>query len=136
MLALKPGIQIEIKTKVTHQLEALGNTGTEKWLRCIETFGGFLDKVEALTTSKTPPEKYTVRVALLDNGIDYFASSIQGRIHSRNQYFKGDTKHGTHIAALILRVCPQAELHFFKVDLLTSSGEASRDAPLSIVRVS
>ncbi|KAK0634137.1 hypothetical protein B0T14DRAFT_599241 [Immersiella caudata] len=140
--ALNPGIKIN-RTTATYQLQGSANVesltdagprGTEEWLRHIVEFGHFLDKVGEQGIPRPELRHLIVRVALLDSGVDLLADSVRGRIHSKTHYFKGDTRHGTHMAATILSVCPQVELHFFEVDLLASSSSVSRDATHSIVR--
>jgi subtilisin family serine protease len=70
-----------------------------------------------------------VRIAILDTGIDIGHPSIIGamrskppRIHKSMQSFveddgsiKDECGHGTHIAALLSRVAPQAEIYIAKV---------------------
>jgi hypothetical protein len=125
MSALKPGIQIRRRT-TTQQLDGAqltakekmptGSERTEDWLRCIKDFGLYLDEVNKKIFTINLRMAKVVKVALLDIGVDLLAASIRGRSQSGTNYFEGDTRHGTHMAASILSICPQIELHFFKVD--------------------
>ncbi|KAH6616139.1 hypothetical protein B0J18DRAFT_296915 [Chaetomium sp. MPI-SDFR-AT-0129] len=136
MSALRPDIKIR-QLAVGHRLEGpqpitketalIGTEGTNEWLRSLKDFGQYLDKVKALPELEVTgwPSK-VVKVALLDSGVDLLAPSIRGRIHSDTNYFEGDTTHGTQMAAAILNVCPQIELHFFRVDVY----EGSHGGPL------
>ncbi|KAK4445312.1 hypothetical protein QBC34DRAFT_413315 [Podospora aff. communis PSN243] len=191
MLALKPGVQIEV----------LGVTGLgsprapfksaehsipssrDRWLSCINTFIQYLDSVEkklalarprlhsgradklptprlrivalprpdevsaqprnrsaktenaSRARGQNPPED-KIRIALLDCGVDIFADGVRGRIRIHNETHPpgGDTRHGTHMAALILKVCPRAEVQLFKVDVQRGPDGKDFAVPSSVAR--
>jgi hypothetical protein len=150
MLALRPGIQVQQTAfgqllgprSAAKERTSTGAASTEDWLRCIKDFGTYLNKVEVLLgveqrlkSKAEETSNKTVKVALLDIGVDLLADGIRGRIRSDTTYFEGDTRVGTHIATAILTVYPQIELHFFKVDI-DPTQERLAIRPDSIARVS
>ena len=68
-----------------------------------------------------------MKIAILDTGIDISHPSIIGAIKSKriqenmqsfvenDESVKDECGHGTHIASLLSRVAPQAEIHIAKV---------------------
>ena len=67
-----------------------------------------------------------VKIAVLDTGVDSKHNFIKGavntnRIKDRRSFIKGDKStedgfgHGTHVAALLLEVAPDAQLYVAKV---------------------
>lgn len=66
-----------------------------------------------------------VRIAVLDTGVDskhpFIKGAMKYRIKERRNFVKGDDSneddygHGTHVAALLLRVAPDAQIFVAKV---------------------
>lgn len=81
-------------------------------------------------------DKYQpIKIAVLDTGIDLKHSSIraakkQNRLKTLKSFVKGDESvgdshgHGTHVAALLLKVAPDSQLYIAKV---ASSGKIPAD---------
>jgi hypothetical protein len=95
-----------------------------KWLSCMDDFADFIQNV-------VPPLPITqpVTIALIDDGVDVneqflHAKIIGGRSFCQRDrfqnlsmpYYVTSGGHGTVMASLICRVCPNAQLYVLKLD--------------------
>lgn len=95
--------------------------------RWFETF-----EMETMDLVKSRSDTKRVKIAILDTGVDithpYLAEKAGSVIHSNSWPTNtasdfSDTKgHGTHVAGLILKLAPGAELYIAKVDDSSEAG--------------
>ncbi|KAI9662763.1 MAG: hypothetical protein M1829_006158 [Trizodia sp. TS-e1964] len=92
---------------------------SDKWFSDLDTKLDFLRPVFKPTSTR-----HRVRVAILDTGItinDDFLESRKGRIRSSKSFITGESStedeigHGTHVAALLLKVAPYADIFVARV---------------------
>ncbi|RSM01128.1 hypothetical protein CDV31_011492 [Fusarium ambrosium] len=90
---------------------------TDKWFR------GFLKLLIKYDIGRLPPEQ-RLKVAILDSGINYqhldFTNEDRRRIKGRKSFIGGDVDvdkfgHGTHIAAIILRLTKNVDLYIGQI---------------------
>ena len=95
-----------------------------QWLKCMDEFADFIRNLEPFGASYQP-----VNVALIDDGVDMkekslydkllrgksFRSSDDEQDRSDSHYVKSGG-HGTAMASLICRVCPNAKIMPLKLD--------------------
>jgi len=97
-----------------------------------------LDQIRDAREAEGNPSKRRVKIAVLDTGIDTSHEFIKGsrrRIKDRKSFVKDDVSiedndgHGTHVAALLLDVAPDAEVYIAKVatDIEIPSGHRIAD---------
>ncbi|KAI2464187.1 hypothetical protein F4781DRAFT_425759 [Annulohypoxylon bovei var. microspora] len=100
----------------------------DKWVDSMEQFADFLQAAER---NIEPPLtlKHPVTVAIIDDGVDINNQSIQSRIiggwsfchrdkdQNLNQsYYVSGDGHGTAMAGLICKVCPNVSLYILRLD--------------------
>ncbi|KAF2967460.1 hypothetical protein GQX73_g6088 [Xylaria multiplex] len=120
---------------------------TNKWLQTMQKFATFVNNVQKLAESES--EKKEVRVAILDDGIDWsFASEIgcctanstsfypDKRIdfECHNSWFSSSTDHGTLMAALIQKICPGVTLYIARLDQTESEQGEFQPTPDSAAK--
>jgi subtilisin family serine protease len=83
-----------------------------------------LDQIRDAREAEDNLPKRRVKIAVLDTGIDAsheFIKSVRRRIKDRKSFVRDDVSiedndgHGTHVAALLLDVAPDAEVYIAKV---------------------
>jgi hypothetical protein len=96
---------------------------------------------------RAPKPSDGVRVALLDDGVDwYFANehSCVGQTFyadrsqdfgGRRPWYSSTTDHGTLMAALIRKICPNAKLYVARLDQTESEEGVFRPTPDSAAKV-
>ena len=131
-----PSIKVqEIKVRGTHAADVVRGVDAvrdpfqqHKWITTMEEFAEFLQNAE--TMAKTKPQlKQTIRVAVIDDGVDVNDPVVHQRIdggrsfchrdESRNlnePYYVSRGGHGTAMARLICKVCPGVRLYILKLD--------------------
>jgi hypothetical protein len=95
-----------------------------EWIQTMQTFASNLANI--CSSVKLPTTE--VRVAILDDGIDWFfaketkcsgqtfyASRDQGH-DGRKPWYASSTDHGTLMAALVRKICPEAKLYIARLD--------------------
>jgi subtilisin family serine protease len=93
----------------------------EQWKRMKERV-----QTRWLTGSRQDTERPRIKVAVLDTGVDTSHNLIKGAIKKKRitilpSYAKHDSNtkdfygHGTHVAGLLLKMAPEAQLFIFKV---------------------
>ncbi|KAH8654473.1 hypothetical protein BGZ60DRAFT_532842 [Tricladium varicosporioides] len=95
-----------------------------KWLTCMDDYADFIQNVEPPLPIQEP-----IMIALIDDGVDIneqslHAKIIGGRSFCQRDRFQNLSKpyyvtsggHGTVMASLICRVCPNAQLFVVKLD--------------------
>ncbi|KAI0886865.1 uncharacterized protein GGS22DRAFT_158885 [Annulohypoxylon maeteangense] len=101
---------------------------TNKWIHTIESFTGIM----ANFMPSEPSASNGIQVAVLDDGIDWHFAQEIGCINDRcrsfyadksssdfigqNSWFSSSTGHGTIMAALIRKICPNATLYIARLD--------------------
>ncbi|KAG9503708.1 hypothetical protein J7337_003661 [Fusarium musae] len=103
---------------------------TNSWLRRMQHFAGFIGNVRKLQQDGGARQ---VRVAILDDGIDWsFVSSIRATGRSfyadkrfdlgfQKSWFSSSTDHGTLMAALICKICPDAIIYSARLEQTISN---------------
>ena len=95
-----------------------------QWLKCMDEFADFIQGLKPTSTSYQP-----VKIALIDDGVDMKENSLYDKLlrgksfrvrdekqdRSDSYYVKGGG-HGTAMASLICRVCPNAKIIPLKLD--------------------
>jgi hypothetical protein len=123
MSALRPDIQVTIfkDEPTTPSISPEENfkpaeAEIHRWLRCMDDFAKCLDSLGSL-----PESAKSVKVALIDDGVNLLDERVRNvrnrRIFGGTNSYNSDTGHGTEMAALILSICPMAELWVFKFDM-------------------
>ena len=95
-----------------------------RWLESMDEFADFIQNVDAPL-----PLREDILVALIDDGIDINEQSLHKRIldgrsfcprdshQNLNQpYYSTTSGHGTVMASLICRICPNAKLYIIKLN--------------------
>ncbi|RSL79987.1 hypothetical protein CEP51_006902 [Fusarium floridanum] len=140
------GIDVQIipdTNEVSFSSEFLNSDGyidhDPAWITSVRDFATFLKQGADL--QETEGKKVTpLRIAIIDDGIDATVSNIQDRIeggatfcpypHSSNlmnPYFAPSGDHGTLMAQLICRMCPDARLYIARLEeLQTLKGTGRR----------
>ncbi len=99
-----------------------------KWLTCMDEFADFIQNVDP---PLPVPEEVTL--ALIDDGVDVNEQSLHAKIIGGRSFCQRDKNlvrpyyvttggHGTVMASLICRVCPNAKLYVMKLDEHVSEG--------------
>ncbi|KFA49810.1 hypothetical protein S40293_10016 [Stachybotrys chartarum IBT 40293] len=96
----------------------------QRWFRCMNSFVECLHRFRLRILNKTRELEKLVKVALVDDGVDFLDPRVRGHIFSGTNSYETDTGHGTQMAALILRMCPMVEVYGFKAN--TSNVEGRR----------
>ncbi|KAI1380597.1 hypothetical protein F4677DRAFT_192150 [Hypoxylon crocopeplum] len=138
----EPGVKTDPKV----QLE------THKWLRIMDTFADGIEKFdpkddEGFFTSLPDKLKKDVRVALIDDGVQFGHESLQGKITdgwsfddgydgadlpgARKPFHESQTGHGTLMANMICRVCPGAKIFVYRLKVIPGNGSKSHFTPES-----
>ncbi|RDL42487.1 uncharacterized protein BP5553_02466 [Venustampulla echinocandica] len=107
---------------VDAQLEPVARR--HQWLTTIDEFANFLGSVNCKYSLKE-----NVTIALIDDGVDMREKSLHGRIIDGKSFCPRDSQqdlnvsyyvkgggHGTAMANLICRVCPNAQLYILKLE--------------------
>ncbi|TRX93639.1 hypothetical protein FHL15_005611 [Xylaria flabelliformis] len=133
-------IQVEIipdKNKVSFSSEFYNATDGRDppWIESIQNFSRFLKAASDKMGDITP-----IKIAIIDDGIDATVVGLHTKIvggatfcpypHSSelvNSYFVPSGKHGTLMAQLICRLCPDVQLYIARLEELpTSTGNGRR----------
>ncbi|PNP61158.1 hypothetical protein FNYG_14115 [Fusarium nygamai] len=116
---------------------------TNSWLRRMQYFAGFIGNVKSLQPHGGPAP---VRVAILDDGIDWsFVREIQATGRSfyadkrfdfgvQKSWFSSSTDHGTLMAALICKICPDAIIHSARLEQTMSNTGSFQPTPHSAAK--
>jgi hypothetical protein len=132
----RPEIVFEPKRSRGYNEDA-GTSGTDtardpyerhKWMVTMEEFASFLQSAERIADPRFTL-KYPVRVAIIDDGVDINEQSVQSKIiggrsfchrdeeQNLNQpYYVSSGGHGTAMASLICRICPNVQLYVLKLN--------------------
>ncbi|KAL4935211.1 hypothetical protein BDV06DRAFT_234533 [Aspergillus oleicola] len=109
-----------------------------RWLECIDAF---CDQLKTLMASirTSSHSKNDIRVALIDDGVDFCEKEFRGKImdgksfaydpnenNRERQWYVSDLGHGTVMAYMILRVCPMAKIYPIKLDTFQSANKKHR----------
>ncbi|RSL53148.1 hypothetical protein CEP54_010537 [Fusarium duplospermum] len=97
----------------------------QEWIKCMERFADFIRAYRAdIEDSESPPR---IKVALIDDGVDGLNGELSSVIaagqtfsertnHDYNPYFKSTRGHGTIMAMLIRKICPNLQLYVAKLN--------------------
>lgn len=127
---------VEVEVIMEHQPEKHNPTGgpvdipreqvehRHKWLTCMDEFADFIQNVDLPRPLYEP-----VTIALIDDGVDINEQSLHSRIiggrsfcsrdrfqNLNKPYYVTSGGHGTVMATLICRVCPNVQLYVLKLD--------------------
>ncbi|KAI0400668.1 hypothetical protein F4802DRAFT_619718 [Xylaria palmicola] len=124
---------------------------TNKWLQTMQRFAGFVNNIQKLPISgedrNQPPETPSeVRVAVLDDGIDWsfanankcygmsFYPDKRSDFEGHNVWYSSSTDHGTLMAALIQKICPDVTLYIARLDQTESEQGEFQPTPESAAK--
>ena len=95
-----------------------------QWLKCMDEFADFIRNLKPFSASYQP-----VKVALIDDGVDMKETSLYDKLlrgksfrlrddeqDRSDSYYVKSGGHGTAMASLICRVCPNANIIPLKLD--------------------
>ncbi|KAG6356900.1 hypothetical protein INS49_014775 [Diaporthe citri] len=142
---------VESGTQITVQDNKMGDDATDnpskgmvtvrdpherhKWVVSMEEFADFLQAAErnAELTVKTP-----ITIAIIDDGVDINDPNLHLRVQGGRSFCRRDEKqnlnnpyyvspggHGTAMARLICKICPNVKLHILRLDEF-DSGQGKR----------
>lgn len=101
-----------------------------KWMESMEEFADFLQTAERANDPESQVSlKCSVVVAVIDDGVDTYEPNIQSRViggrsfchrderQNLNQpYYVSGSGHGTEMAGLISKICPNVKLYILRLD--------------------
>jgi Subtilase family len=94
----------------------------------MEKFAGFIRSYRDVTTDTYPNQTFPrIKVALIDDGVDGLNAELSRSIdagqtfsertkHNYNSYFTSSKGHGTIMAMLIRKICPNVRLYVAKLN--------------------
>ncbi|KAI1325407.1 hypothetical protein F5Y16DRAFT_377936 [Xylariaceae sp. FL0255] len=130
-----------------------------RWIKCMEDYATFLRSAEAaVETDDGSPDgqlqpisliKHRITVAIIDDGIDYNDPMVRSRVTGGRSFCSRDTQqnlngsyyvsrggHGTAMAKLICKICPNADLFILRLDeFMSPSGQRQITAKSAVKAV-
>ncbi len=122
-----------------------------QWLTIMDRFANSIENIRLdLGDKRIPPELCEdVKVALIDDGVELTHHNLTGRIYGgwscdagysefqgiRRPYGNSTTQHGTLMASMICRVCPNAKIFVFRLDVHPGQGTRSHFTAKSAAEV-
>ncbi|KIW74380.1 hypothetical protein Z517_12320 [Fonsecaea pedrosoi CBS 271.37] len=109
-----------------------------RWMQCMQNFTTAFLKVRERPARDAENNFKSIRVALIDDGVDTTQSSLQGRDYlgrsfafddagQRNYpYWISDSGHGTIMARFIRKICPTADIYIIKVATRPATQDPNR----------
>ena len=118
-----------------------------RWLRIMDTFATGIYNIkldgERVFFESLPLElQEDVKVALIDDGVQFGHDSLQDKVKdgwsfdsgydsvelpgARRPFYESTTGHGTLMANMICRVCPNAKIFACRLNVFSEEGEKSR----------
>ncbi|PYH90812.1 hypothetical protein BO71DRAFT_386856 [Aspergillus ellipticus CBS 707.79] len=105
-----------------------------RWLSCIDRFADEIQNVKVPRT-ETEALKSDIKVAIIDDGVDIHIQSLQGKViggqsfdqacldgNGPSPYYSSSGGHGTIMADMVCRVCPNAKVFACKLESHTNPG--------------
>ncbi|KAH6851063.1 hypothetical protein B0I37DRAFT_373102 [Chaetomium sp. MPI-CAGE-AT-0009] len=119
-----------VRAKSTTEDDKKAVAEKQEWISCMEKFAAFIrgyreDVEDAIQDPKLRPPR--VKLALIDDGVDGLNADLSCIIkagqtfserddHHYNSYFKSARGHGTIMAMLIRKICPNVKLYVAKLN--------------------
>ncbi|KAI0531583.1 hypothetical protein GGR58DRAFT_229212 [Xylaria digitata] len=124
---------------------------TNKWLQTMQKFASFVNNIRNQPGGGDDRDRaleipQEVRVAILDDGIDWsFAKQIgctgmsfypdkSSHFEGHNVWYSSSTDHGTLMAALIEKMCPDVKLYIARLDQTESEQSEFQPTPESAAK--
>ncbi|KAF2233516.1 hypothetical protein EV356DRAFT_577549 [Viridothelium virens] len=121
------------------------NVTTPMWIKSIADFAGFLRESVKTKLNEDREKTDSLKIAIIDDGIDATVSGLQQQIANgatfypyapaselMNPYFVPSGMHGTVMAQMICRICPNVQLYIARLEELPSlAGGGRRITPKS-----
>ncbi|RSL99034.1 hypothetical protein CEP52_010008 [Fusarium oligoseptatum] len=114
-----------VKSNTDNEDDKKAEVEKQEWIKCMERFADFIRAYRLdIEEQEAPPR---IKVALIDDGVDGLNGELSSVIaagqtfsertnHDYNPYFKSTRGHGTIMAMLIRKICPNLRLYVAKLN--------------------
>ncbi|KAJ4015293.1 hypothetical protein NW766_005628 [Fusarium irregulare] len=130
-------VRDENKVSYSSELHNSAEDKIDPWIESVEAFSNFIR--EASADEDTARRVSPIKIAIIDDGVDNTVADLEHKIvggatfcpypHSSeyaNSYFVPSGRHGTLMAQLICRLCPNVQLFVARLEELPSASGSGR----------